>query len=78
MENTSYPSKKANKKILETYQKERYPHAKWTMSQTITIGELIEGFCAAEQGKEFIPEKKDMMLDFLIYHLVFLRILKMV
>ena len=24
----------------------------------ITIGELIEGFCAAEQGKEFIPEKK--------------------
>jgi 3-(3-hydroxy-phenyl)propionate hydroxylase len=50
--------KKANKKILETYQKERYPHAKWTIGQTITIGELIEGFCAAEQGKEFIPEKK--------------------
>ena len=26
--------------------------------ELITIGELIEGFCAAEQGKEFIPKKK--------------------
>ena len=37
--------KKANKKILETYQKERYPHAKWTIGQTITIGELIDVRC---------------------------------
>ena len=50
--------KTAKSDILKTYQNERYPHAKWTIAQTVSIGEIIEGFCAAEEGKEFIPKKK--------------------
>ena len=48
--------KKCSKNIFITYQKERYLHAKWTVAQTKSIGEIIEGFCAAEEGKEFTPE----------------------
>ena len=47
---------KASKKILTTFKEERYPHAKWTVAQTITIGEIIEGFCAAAEGKEYKPK----------------------
>ena len=54
----------ASPEILKTYQKERYPHAKWTIAQTVSIGELIEGFCAAAEGKKFIPEKKGYDVKF--------------
>ena len=54
----------AKSEILKTYQKERYPHAKWTIAQTVSIGEIIEGFCAAEEGKKFIPEKKGYDVKF--------------
>ena len=66
----------AKSEILKTYQKERYPHAKWTIAQTVSIGEIIEGFCAAEEGKKFIPERKDMMLNFLTYLQAYLLTLK--
>ena len=54
----------AKPEILKTYQKERYSHAKWTIAQTVSIGEIIEGFCAAEEGKKFIPEKKGYDVKF--------------
>ncbi len=47
---------KCSKEIFKTYQNERYLHAKWTVAQTKSIGEMIEGFCAAEEGKEYTPE----------------------
>ena len=56
--------KKANKNILDTYQKERYSHAKWSIAQTITIGEIIEGFCAAEEGKKYKPKKRGYDVNF--------------
>ena len=36
---------KAGPEILNTYQDERHSHAKWTIAQTVTIGQVIEGFC---------------------------------
>ena len=47
---------KCSKDIFKTYQRERYSHAKWTVAQTKSIGEMIEGFCAAEEGREYTPE----------------------
>ena len=47
---------KCSKDIFKTYQNERYLHAKWTVAQTKSIGEMIEGFCAAEEGKEYTPK----------------------
>ena len=54
----------AKPEIFKTYKKERYSHAKWTIAQTVSIGEIIEGFCAAEEGKKFIPEKKGYDVKF--------------
>ena len=56
--------KKAKKNILDTYQKERYSHAKWSIAQSITIGEIIEGFCAAEEGKKYKPKKRGYDVNF--------------
>lgn len=47
---------KAKPGILSTYQGERHSHAKWTIAQTVTIGQVIEGFCAAAEGKEYEPK----------------------
>ena len=50
--------KLTTKDIFKTYQNERYPHAKWSIDQTVSIGEIIEGFCASEEGKEFKTSRK--------------------
>ena len=55
---------KANEKILDTYQKERHSHAKWTIAQTVTIGQVIEGFCAAAEGKEYEPKGPSYDVNF--------------
>ncbi len=47
---------KAGPEILNTYQDERHSHAKWTIAQTVTIGQVIEGFCAAAEGKDYEPK----------------------
>ena len=49
----------AKESILDTYQEERYPHAKWTVAQSVSIGKIIEGLCAQQEGKEFIPDDGD-------------------
>ena len=63
---------KASKKILTTFKEERYPHAKWTVAQTITIGEIIEGFCAAAEGKNINQKALGMVSGFLIFPKAFL------
>ncbi len=55
---------KANEGILDTYQKERHSHAKWTIAQTVTIGQVIEGFCAAAEGKEYEPKGPSYDVNF--------------
>ena len=55
---------KAKKEILDTYQKERHSHAKWTIAQTVTIGQVIEGFCAAAEGKEYEPKGPSYDVNF--------------
>ena len=50
--------------ILDTYQKERHSHAKWTIAQTVTIGQVIEGFCAAAEGKEYEPKGPSYDVNF--------------
>ena len=55
---------KASKNILDTYQKERHSHAKWTVAQTVTIGQVIEGFCAAAEGKEYEPKGPSYDVNF--------------
>lgn len=55
---------RSTKSIFNTYQKERYPHAKWSIGQTVTIGEIIEGFCAAEEGKQFKPTRRSYDVKF--------------
>ena len=47
---------KADKTLLDKYQLERHSHAKWTVAQTVTIGQVIEGFCAAAEGKDYEPK----------------------
>ena len=49
----------AGDNILDTYKAERYPHAKWTVAQSVSIGKIIEGICAQQEGKEFTPEEND-------------------
>ena len=55
---------KAHEGILDTYQKERHSHAKWTIAQTVTIGQVIEGFCAAAEGKEYEPKGPSYDVNF--------------
>ena len=55
---------KANERILDTYQEERHSHAKWTIAQTVTIGQVIEGFCAAAEGKEYEPKGPSYDVNF--------------
>ena len=55
---------KVNERILDTYQKERHSHAKWTIAQTVTIGQVIEGFCAAAEGKEYEPKGPSYDVNF--------------
>ena len=55
---------KAKEGILDTYQKERHSHAKWTIAQTVTIGQVIEGFCAAAEGKEYEPKGPSYDVNF--------------
>ena len=55
---------KAKEEILDTYQKERHSHAKWTIAQTVTIGQVIEGFCAAAEGKEYEPKGPSYDVNF--------------
>ena len=55
---------KANEGILDTYQRERHSHAKWTIAQTVTIGQVIEGFCAAAEGKEYEPKGPSYDVNF--------------
>ena len=55
---------KVNEGILDTYQKERHSHAKWTIAQTVTIGQVIEGFCAAAEGKEYEPKGPSYDVNF--------------
>ena len=52
-------SNKAEDSILDTYQAERYPHAKWTVAQSVSIGKIIEGLCAQQEGKEFTPDDNE-------------------
>ena len=52
-------SGRAGDDILDTYKAERYPHAKWTVAQSVSIGKIIEGICAQQEGKEFTPEEND-------------------
>jgi hypothetical protein len=52
-------SGKASDAILETYKAERYPHAKWTVAQSVSIGKIIEGICAQQEGKDFAPDDND-------------------
>ena len=54
----------AKDEILDTYQKERHSHAKWTIAQTVTIGQVIEGFCAAAEGKEYEPKGPSYDVNF--------------
>ena len=55
---------KVNEGILDTYQRERHSHAKWTIAQTVTIGQVIEGFCAAAEGKEYEPKGPSYDVNF--------------
>ena len=55
---------KASHTILNTYMHERFNHAKWTIAQTISIGEIIEGFCAAAEGKEYNPKSRGYAAQF--------------
>jgi 2-polyprenyl-6-methoxyphenol hydroxylase-like FAD-dependent oxidoreductase len=55
---------KAKEGILDTYQKERHSHAKWTIAQTVTIGQVIEGFCAAAEGKDYKPKGPSYDVNF--------------
>lgn len=56
--------KKASSEILNTYQNERHSHAKWTIAQTVTIGQVIEGFCAAAEGKDYDPKGPSYDVNF--------------
>ena len=67
--------KKAKKNILDTYQKERYSHAKWSIAQSITIGEIIEGFCLRRRVRNINQKKEVMMLIFPIYLQEFIQVL---
>ena len=46
---------KAEESLLETYQKERAPHANWTIQQAKIIGEMMEQFSYREKGEKYIP-----------------------
>jgi len=46
---------KAEESLLETYQKERAPHANWTIQQAKIIGEMMEQFSYIEKGEKYVP-----------------------
>ena len=52
----------AKESILDTYQEERYPHAKWTVAQSVSIGKIIEGLCAQQEGKE-LSQMMEMVME---------------
>ena len=51
---------KASHTILNTYMHERFNHAKWTIAQTISIGEIIEGFVLQQKVKNITPNQEVM------------------